>query len=122
MKSLINSAVLAAAILVNFMAYADTNKSAFNIKPHHAQAFGEGKHCDTCHTDAGKKSRPSSQTCINCHGGMSEIPVASNRFDKDPHNSHHYEDTLECMTCHREHKKSHAICVDCHIVEFENFK
>ncbi|BDY06086.1 cytochrome c3 family protein [Ferrimonas sp. YFM] len=92
------------------------------MKPHHADAMGGNMTCRTCHTAKGKFQRPSAETCIECHGGMSEIPIQANRWDKDPHGSHHYEDLLECTLCHSEHQSSRAICSDCHVVEFSNLK
>lgn len=121
MKLVIGCSVLMTSILLVFSSAAQA-QSTFAIKPHHSEVFGEGKHCDTCHISPGKKTRPPASVCIDCHGGMSEIPIKPNKYEKDPHHSHHYEDTLDCITCHKEHKKSHAICVDCHIVEFDNFQ
>lgn len=105
--------VAAAVMLISFSASA-----ANTMKPHHEDALD----CRTCHTTKGKFQRPEAETCIECHGGMSEIPTKPNRWDKNPHNSHHYEDLLECTACHSEHKPSEAICVECHVVEFPNLK
>lgn len=88
-------------------------------KTHHAEM---DLTCRDCHVAKGKFQRPETETCIDCHGGMSEIPTEPNRWDKNPHNSHHYEDLLECTACHSEHKASEAICVECHVVEFPNLK
>ncbi|GIU37888.1 cytochrome c3 family protein [Shewanella schlegeliana] len=93
-----------------------------SIKQHHIDALGDDMNCRTCHTTKGAFERPSDQACIDCHGGMHDIPTEPNRFDKNPHNSHHYEDLLECMVCHSEHKPSKDICSDCHKVEFNNLK
>ena len=30
--------------------------------------------------------------------------------------------SLDCTTCHAEHKASRALCNDCHVVEWTNFK
>ncbi|MCL1051310.1 cytochrome c3 family protein [Shewanella abyssi] len=78
--------------------------------------------CKTCHTTKGKFQRPSDTACKDCHGGMSDIPTEPNRFDKNPHASHHYEDLLECTVCHSEHSPSKEVCSRCHIVEFKNLK
>lgn len=107
---------LIASITVMLLSFG-TN-AANTIKPYHESALD----CRTCHTNKDKYQRPNAQICIECHGGMSEIPTKPNSRDKNPHSSHHYEDLLDCTVCHSEHKHSEAICSECHVVEFPNLK
>ena len=56
----------------------------------------------------GASDVPSDKACIGCHGTMDKIPTKPNAFDKFPHASAHYGNTLECTTCH--------------VVEWTNFR
>lgn len=89
------------------------------MKDHHAKLT---QTCETCHGTATPSERPDGKACIGCHGTMDKIPTKPNRFDKFPHASAHYGNTLDCTTCHAEHKASRALCNDCHVVEWTNFK
>lgn len=89
------------------------------MKDHHAKLM---QTCETCHGTATPTERPDGKACIGCHGTMDKIPTKPNRFDKFPHASAHYGNTLDCTTCHAEHKASRALCNDCHVVEWTNFK
>ena len=88
----------------------------------HMKAFGGEAACAACHGTALPTSRPSDKACIGCHGTMDKIPTKPNAFDTFPHASAHYGNTLECTTCHAEHKASKALCNDCHVVEWMNFR
>ncbi len=100
---------------------ADVNGMPF--KDHHAKLVGTMMKCDTCHGVAVPTERPAtSDGCIACHGTMDQIPTKPNKFDKKPHASAHYGATLDCSTCHSEHKASRALCNDCHVVKWSNFK
>lgn len=94
---------------------------AQTLKPHHADAFG-GQDCQTCHVDQKAFTAPDQETCIVCHGEMSEIKTELNKDNKYPHQSPHYGDLVSCSSCHSEHGESKAICNDCHIVNFPNLK
>lgn len=87
------------------------------MKDYHAKL-----ECKTCHEAAVPTDRPSDKACIACHGTMDKIPTKPNKFDKFPHASAHYGNTLECTTCHAQHKESKALCNDCHVVEWTNFR
>lgn len=89
------------------------------MKEHHAAIM---KECSACHGADAPKSRPDDKACIGCHGTMDKIPTKPNKYEKFPHASAHYGSTLECTTCHAEHKPSRALCNDCHVVEFPNLK
>ena len=89
------------------------------MKDHHAKLM---QTCETCHGTATPTERPDGKACIGCHGTMDKIPTKPNRFDKFPHASAHYGNTLDCTTCHAEHKASRALCNDCHVVEWTNCK
>ena len=51
-----------------------------------------------------------------------KIATKPNKFEKFPHASEHYGNTVECTVCHSEHKASWALCNECHVVEFPNPK
>lgn len=92
------------------------------MKDHHLKAFGQSTACRTCHGTAVPTGRPDQQSCIACHGTMDKIPTKPNKFEKFPHASEHYGNTVECTVCHSEHKASWALCNECHVVEFPNLK
>ncbi len=97
--------------------------SGVPIKEHHFKAMGDSLECKTCHLVAMPTARPADdKACISCHGPMGDIKTKKNAYDKYPHQSHHYEDLLQCSACHSEHKPSRALCNDCHKVEFPNLK
>jgi hypothetical protein len=78
--------------------------------------------CIACHKTAVPDERPDSAKCIKCHGEMLSIKTKPNPQGKNPHQSDHYGDTLECASCHAEHKASKEICSNCHVVSFKNFR
>lgn len=92
------------------------------MKPFHEKLMGSTMKCETCHQSAVPTARPSDKACIGCHGTMDKIPTKPNKFEKFPHASPHYGNTVECTACHAEHKASRAICNDCHVVTFPNLK
>lgn len=123
MKNILKVGFVGAILITSSFGYAAENTlSGVPIKAHHFNLMGKSGSCKTCHGTAVPNERPSSDACIRCHGTMDEIPTKENKFDKLPHDSAHYRNTLECTACHSEHKPSHAICNDCHIVEFPNLK
>ena len=62
----------------------------------HMKAFGGEAACAACQGSALPTSRSSDKACIGCHGTMDKIPTKPNAFDKFPHASAHYGNTLEC--------------------------
>ncbi|MEG0822258.1 MAG: cytochrome c3 family protein [Burkholderiaceae bacterium] len=97
--------------------------SGVPIKDHHFKAMGAALECKTCHQVALPTTRPADdKACISCHGPMGDIKTEKNANGKYPHQSHHYEDLLQCMACHSEHKPSRALCNDCHTVVFPKLK
>lgn len=123
MKKIIKIGLIVAISIASSFSYsAENTLNGVPIKAHHFNLIGQGGSCNTCHDTAVPTERPNSDSCIRCHGTMDEIPTKENKFDKLPHDSAHYKNTLECTACHSEHKPSHAICNDCHIVEFPNLK
>lgn len=123
MKYISKLCLVSALLMTSLSAYsAGGALSGVPIKEHHFNLMGKDGSCKTCHGVSVPNERPDSNYCIRCHGTMDEIPTKENKFDKSPHDSAHYRNTLECTACHSEHKPSHAICNDCHIVEFPNLK
>ena len=96
--------------------------SGVPMKPHHFNVLGTNGTCKTCHQVDVPTERPSDMSCVACHGTMDKIPTQANPYDKYPHDSDHYGNTLECTACHAEHKPSQDLCSTCHIVEFPNLK
>lgn len=92
------------------------------VPGHHAKVFGGNFKCSVCHETELPVERPSSKACIGCHGTMDKIATPPNQFDKFPHASPHYGDSLECTVCHAEHKPSRALCNDCHVVKWNNLR
>lgn len=88
------------------------------MSEYHMKALGAAAQCKTCHGVAVPTERPSDKACVACHGTMDKIPTKPNKFDKFPHASEHYGNTLECTACHAEHQKSYSVCNDCHVVEW----
>ncbi len=111
--------ILSAAFACGILAAAQVG--GVPMSEHHAKAFGANLQCSMCHGTALPVEPPSDKACIACHGTMDKIATKPNKFDKFPHASAHYGNTLECTTCHAEHKPSRAICNDCHVVEWQNF-
>ncbi len=109
------------ALMVSCLAPGAAEINGIPMTDHHARAFGSEMRCETCHETKTPTDRPSDKACVKCHGSMDKIPTPPNKFDKFPHASPHYGDTLDCTICHSEHKPSRALCNDCHIVQWKNF-
>lgn len=123
MKNMLIVSLMAAFLFTSLSAYSEESKlSGVPIKAHHFEVMGKIGSCETCHGTAVPTERPNAETCIICHGSMDQIPTKANQWDKFPHSSAHYGDTLECTACHAEHKPSRAVCSNCHIVDFPNLK
>lgn len=116
-KMLISTALLGIATL----AYS-AELAGVPMKDHHMKIFGSAMKCEMCHQQALPTSKPSDKMCIQCHGTMDKIATKPNPFDKNPHASAHYGNTLECTACHAEHKPSKDLCSNCHRVQWNNFK
>lgn len=116
-----NAALLAMGLVATFAATGFTSANAATlagVPMKHAMM----KDCKTCHGVEAPTARPDGKACVGCHGTMDKIPTKPNKFNKFPHASQHYGDTLDCTTCHAEHKASKALCNDCHVVEWTNFR
>ena len=85
-------------------------------KPHHASLS-----CQTCHGDTENKVPPANEACLTCHGPMSELIKKTSDYKRNPHYSPHWGDTVDCYTCHKEHKASEISCATqyCHVKNFE---
>lgn len=78
--------------------------------------------CSTCHGTQTPFAKPASEQCIACHGPMANIKTKENPQGKNPHQSAHYADTVECSVCHSEHQQSKDLCSNCHKVQWQNFR
>lgn len=92
------------------------------MKDYHIKAFGSALTCEACHETALPKERPTEKACIQCHGTMDKIKTPPNEFNKFPHASDHYGDTVPCTACHAEHKASQDLCSTCHRVKWQSFQ
>lgn len=116
-------AMMTAAFLMTAATAQAASLAGVPMSEHHFKVMGGDKaSCATCHGVNLPTSRPDGKACVSCHGTMDKIPTKPNKFDKFPHASAHYGDTLECTACHAEHKPSKAVCNDCHNVQWTNFK
>ena len=113
---------VASALLISTFGLQAATLSGVPMKDYHMKALGPSLTCQTCHGVVVPQEKPSATACIKCHGTMDKIPTKPNAYDKAPHASAHYGNTLECTACHAEHKASHAICNDCHNVKWTNFQ
>lgn len=78
--------------------------------------------CATCHGNQGQFAKPQTEKCVACHGLMDKIATKINPMNKQPHQSAHYGDTVDCVVCHAEHKPSKDLCSTCHKVQWNNFR
>ncbi|WP_077073824.1 cytochrome c3 family protein [Mailhella massiliensis] len=106
--------ILAASLLLA----ANVARAEQNVthKPHHASLS-----CQTCHGDTENKVPPANEACLTCHGPMSELIKKTSDYKRNPHYSPHWGDTVDCYTCHKEHKASEISCATqyCHVKNFE---
>ena len=67
------------------------------------------------------KPHHASLSCQTCHGPMSELIKKTSDYKRNPHYSPHWGDTVDCYTCHKEHKASEISCATqyCHVKNFE---
>lgn len=120
MKHLKTIVLTSALLFTGAVAAADV--AGVPMKDYHVKAFGSMLKCELCHKEAVPKSKPSDRACIECHGTMDKIQTPPNAFDKKPHASDHYGNTLECTACHAEHKPSQDLCSTCHRVKWQKFQ
>lgn len=114
--------VAALGACLMFSAASAAEVAGVPMKDYHVKAFGGAVQCAVCHETNVPKSRPNDKTCRICHGPMEKIKTPDNPFDKKPHQSAHYADTLECTACHAEHKASKDLCSTCHNVKWTKFQ
>jgi hypothetical protein len=77
--------------------------------------------CGGCHGKNVPKADDTVENsrCLSCHGPMDKLAERSEPRDfkdRNPHKSHLGE--IACTVCHRAHKESKVLCLDCH----RNFK
>lgn len=115
-------AFVLAALTSSLVAGAWAASPAVPMKDYHQRAFNGQMQCVLCHKTEMPTAPASDEGCRTCHGTMDKIATPDNAFDKKPHASAHFGDTLECTACHAEHKPSRDLCSTCHKVQWKNFK
>jgi fumarate reductase flavoprotein subunit len=90
--------------------------SAFALDSKHA---GRGLACVNCHQTASPTHAASEKICQSCHGDSSKVAFLTQSLQANPHDSH--LGPMECTKCHKEHKESEIVCLECHNqFEFRN--
>ena len=90
----------------------------YPLKPIHGSLVLE---CVFCHEGQGNNAEdfeaPEETACLSCHKSKEYLAKRLNFMDSlkaNPHNSVHDGPNLYCDECHREHKPSVNMCIECH--------
>jgi fumarate reductase flavoprotein subunit len=67
--------------------------------------------CQGCH-DPGPPKAVSFDRCFKCHQSYKHVASLTEDLAVNPHESHFGE--IECLECHKAHKKSGLYCNKCH--------
>ena len=109
---------LGAALLAFLLALGATSAQA-------ADAMGADRHiarglkCESCHGADKKIETPERAQCIQCHDPKAVSEKTRNVLPKNPHDSPHYHQDLECTLCHLQHEKPENYCNQCHKFDFK---
>lgn len=93
-----------------------------SLKDYHYKVHQNGASCQLCHSGEAPTSPPDDASCIRCHGTAEQMAQVTAKLERNPHKSPHYGLYAPCTSCHKEHKPSKVLCLDCHTFTFENFK
>lgn len=94
-------------------AYAPLAQAAgVTVKGKHAS---EGLTCADCHKTAKPSAAAAVEACLDCHGGY-EAVAKLGKGEHNPHDSH--LGRMQCLKCHRVHRPSEIVCLECH-AEFD---
>lgn len=67
--------------------------------------------CASCH-EGKPGSEVKTEKCMACHGNYDKLVLLTDKNEVNPHESHLGEP--DCSQCHHAHKKSEAVCNQCH--------
>lgn len=112
MKNILKITLLLSIIFGVLFATPQENDKA--IKPHHKEVQMD---CRDCHGNVSKENYKSVETltCLQCHSSKEKLADRLKFLGKkNPHNSIHDGQNLNCYSCHNEHKPSYNMCTDCH--------
>lgn len=73
--------------------------------------------CQSCHSDSTQIQAPSKGDCLICHQSEENVAQRTAHLSQkgvNPHDNYHYEKSMDCISCHREHSKSYDGCNQCH--------
>ncbi|WP_162610902.1 cytochrome c3 family protein [Gordonibacter sp. An230] len=75
--------------------------------------------CASCHDEEDPTQgvqAVSNDKCLSCHESYDKVAerTAGIGEDLNPHNSFHYDQQLDCTTCHKAHSESVNLCMSCH--------
>ena len=84
------------------------------FKPHHEDFRDD---CAVCHGEANPTDYTEAMLCADCHESGAELAeLTSGLGYSNPHTSIHWDETLPCEECHKEHKPMENYCADtCHM-------
>ena len=111
MKKLLVIVASASLLLVAQGAFA---QAKFGADRH----IAKGLQCESCHGPGKKIEEPGLEQCAKCHEPKALAEKTKNAKPRNPHNSPHYNLTLECNFCHLQHEKPVNFCAQCHSFEF----
>lgn len=76
-----------------------------------------GLSCTDCHSESKPEEYSSAalNTCLNCHESNEKLKERTGHLGhtNNVHQSPHFE-SLACDVCHKSHKPSQNLCVQCH--------
>ena len=109
MKGKICMAILRFFVLCAVVAGLSVAAVAVEIRGKHAS---EGLKCVDCHLVDKPVAEASVNVCLECHGGFEKVAELTKSLHGNPHDSHLGK--MQCLKCHRIHRPSEIICLECH--------
>ncbi len=79
----------------------------------------KGIPCTACHGAKQEIAAPNIDQCTKCHNPASVAKKTANVKPRNPHQSPHYGNQLDCVLCHVQHEATENYCDQCHKFGFK---
>lgn len=90
-------------------AFSAQDAKGVQVRGKHAS---EGVGCADCHKVERPVAAASEEACLECHGSYQKVAQLTKALHANPHDSH--LGMMGCLKCHRVHRPSEIVCIECH--------
>lgn len=109
MKNKVGTPLLRFFVLCAVVAGLSVVADAVEIRGKHA---AEGVKCVDCHKVDKPVAEASVTACLECHGDYAKVAELTKSLHANPHDSH--LGRMQCLKCHKVHRPSEIVCIECH--------